>query len=466
METTTTTTTNIVIYTIITFIFTVLFLSGRRRVRRPESSHPVPPTGPRPIPILGHLHLLKQQAHQTLATISGRHGPVLLLRFGTRRVLLVSSPAAAEECFTKRDIIFANRPHLLSGVHLGYNNTTLDGSNYGAHWRNLRRISAVEIFSPARISSFSSLRSVEVRNLLRDLFHSPGHVSMRPKLTGLTFNITAMLLSGKRYSGDDEEGVKFRKVIEEAFLLSGSSAMEDFLPFPWLVGLVSGMKRRMLSLGKEMDELFQSLVDERRRECGSVKETKEEGKKPVIDVLLEMQEMEPEYYTDELIKGVVLTMIMAGTDTSAGTMEWAMALLLNHPETLKKVKEEIAMHVGHERLLTDSDLHKLTYLHNILKETLRLFPVAPLLIPHESSQDCTVSGFHIPKGTMLLVNVYAMHRDPKLWADDPLKFMPERFGDQRDDGHDHQQVKVSNYGNIPFGAGRRGCPGERAWLGG
>lgn len=288
---------------------------------------------------------------------------------------------------------------------------------------------------------------------------------MREKLSALSLNVTAMMLIGKRYGGDDEEGVKLRRVIEEVCLLAGSSAMEDFLPFPKFVGFVTGLNRRMVRLEKEMDALFQSLVDERRRrrrrsDCGS--EEEEKKKKPVIDVLLEMQEMEPEYYTDVFIKGFLETMIMAGTDTSAGTMEWAMALLLNHPEALNKARDEISMHVGHERLITDTDIPKLTHLHNIIKETLRLFPAAPFLIPHESSEDCTVSGYHVPKGTMLLVNVYAMQRDPGIWGDDPVKFMPERYGEG-----DHGvgvQVKGSGYSYMPFGAGRRRCPGESlAW---
>lgn len=130
-------------------------------------------------------------------------------------------------------------------------------------------------------------------------------------------------------------------------------------------------------------------------------------------------------------------------------MEWAMALLLNHPETLEKARAEIDAVAGHERLLESSDLPNLPYLHNVLNETLRLYPPGPLLLPHESSGGCTVGGYHVPAGTMLLVNAYAMQRDPELWAA-PKEFRPERF-----DGGD-----VEGYKMIPFGSGRRGCPGK------
>ena len=130
-------------------------------------------------------------------------------------------------------------------------------------------------------------------------------------------------------------------------------------------------------------------------------------------------------------------------------MEWAISLLLNHPEALDKVRAEIDTHVGHQRLIADSDLPNLHYLHNVMKETLRLFPAGPLLVPHESSTECTVQGYDIPRGTMLLVNAYAIHRDPDVW-EHATSFKPERF--EREEG--------KGFRLMPFGSGRRGCPAE------
>ena len=142
-------------------------------------------------------------------------------------------------------------------------------------------------------------------------------------------------------------------------------------------------------------------------------------------------------------------LVAAGTDTSAETMEWAMALLLNHPEALKKAKAEIDTQVGHARLVTDHDLHDLHYFQNVIKETLRLFPAGPLLLPHESSKQCIVHGYSVPCGTILLVNAYAIQRDPQLWTN-PSEFRPERFDKGEGEGYKY----------IPFGSGRRRCPGE------
>ena len=129
-------------------------------------------------------------------------------------------------------------------------------------------------------------------------------------------------------------------------------------------------------------------------------------------------------------------------------MEWAMTLLLNHPDVLEKAKAELDMHVGKDRLIEESDLPKLRYLRSIISETLRVFPVAPLLLPHMSSDDCQIGGFDIPRGTLLLVNAWALHRDPQVWVD-PTSFKPERF----------ENGERENYKLVPFGIGRRACPG-------
>ncbi|MCD9638721.1 hypothetical protein HAX54_022859 [Datura stramonium] len=404
----------------------------------------LPPSPLLKLPIISHLYLLEPPLYRTLAKLSTKYGPVFSLQFGTRLVTVVSSSSAAEECFTKNDIVFANRPRLIIGKFIGYNYTTLVGSPYGDHWRNLRRLCALEIFSTNRLNNFQSIRQHEIKLLVhRVLQNSSGTpVELKSKLFQMSYNIIMRMVAGKRYYGeeaDNEEANHFRELIEEVISYGGASNPADFMPsiFRWFF---RSTEKNLARLGKKMDALLQGLIDEHRRD---------KSRNTMIDHLLSLQEAQPEYYTDQIIKGIMLVMLNAGTETSSVTIEWAMSLLLNHPEVLEKARIEIDNHVGKDRLLDEADLPKLKYLQSIISETLRLFPAAPMLVPHESSDDCKVAGFHIPRGTMLLVNAWAIHRDPLLW-EDPESFKPERF----------EGAEVESWKLLPFGMGRRACPGS------
>ncbi|GAV84044.1 p450 domain-containing protein [Cephalotus follicularis] len=407
----------------------------------------LPPSPFPTLPILGHLYLLKRPLHRALAKISSQHGPLLLLQFGSRRVLVVSSLSAVEECFTTNDIVLANRPHVLAAKHLGYNSTSFIWAPYGDHWRNLRKISVLEILSSHRLH----IRSDEIRLLLQRLVKLKDQtVALKAAFFELTFNVMMRMIAGKRYYGgnvaEGEEARKFREIVKETFELAGASNVEDFFPLLRWTG-IGGTEKRMIALQQRRDVFMQELIEEnRRRIVGS-----EPPNKTMIQVLLSLQESEPENYTDQIIKGLMIALLAAGTDTSSATMEWAMSLLLNNPDVLSKAQAEIDNQLGHDHLIDESDLPKLPYLHCIINEILRMYPAGPLLVPHESSDECMVGGFRVARGTMVLVNMWAIQNDPKIWQE-PRNFKPERF-------EGFEGVR-DGFKFMPFGSGRRSCPGE------
>ncbi|VVB18214.1 unnamed protein product [Arabis nemorensis] len=422
------------------------------RSEQKEKNLPPSPVG---FPVIGHLHLLKEPVHRCLLDLSQKLGPVYSLRLGSRRAVVVTSASAAEEFLTgENDVVFANRPTSTLGEYVAYNNTMLSAAPYGEHWRKLRRLCTVEIFSTARLRDSVEIRRDEVRALLRTIHvatTSEGNnnfvgLELRPLLSGLTFNIVMRMVAGKSYYGEendeDEEAREVRELIREAFEFGGFTYVGDFLPILKLFDF-DGYVKRGKKLGSKLDKFLQKLVDEHRINRG-----KTEFEKTMITRLLYLQESEPEYYTDDIIKGLVLQMLLAGTDTTAVTLEWAMANLLNHPEILVKTQMELNDVVSREgRLIEEYDVNTCRYLNNVISETLRLYPAAPLLVPHESSDDCKVAGYDVPRSTWLFVNAWAIQRDPKVW-DEPEAFKPERF---------ESETLHSKF--LPFGLGRRACPG-------
>ncbi|KAK1432791.1 hypothetical protein QVD17_09691 [Tagetes erecta] len=438
--------------TILLLVYIILFTLVLMTIftKRPKSHQlPTPPS----LPIIGHLYLLKQPIHETLLTLAQKYGPVMMLRFGVRQVVVVTSPSAVEECFTKtNDIVLANRPLLPSTKYFNYNYTTMGATPYGDLWRALRRVAAHDLLSTTCLDATTHLREHEVKLMCRQLLNvNSSHkvINLKSWFRDLLNNLTTTAIMGKRYHGDQidisdlNKASTFRDMMDELFKLLHTPSLGDFLPILRWVGFM-GVEKKMIDLMKRVDKFLEEVIAERRRCTGS------RESRIMVDKLLALQEKEPELYTDQIIKGFMLIMLVAGTETPYLTLEWCMSLLLNNPNAMEKIKNEINTHVGFERLLKESDLDKLSYLQNVINESLRLYPTLPLLLPREASEDITIGGYLVPRGTMLMVNAWAIQRDPVLW-DEPDKFKPERF--------DHRIGTEDKYKMLAFSVGRRGCPG-------
>jgi len=265
------------------------------------------PPGPQCLPIIGNLHQLKQPLHHTFHTLSQKYGQIFSLWFGSRLVVVVSSLTVAQECFTKNDIVLANRPHFLTGKYIGYNNTTVAQSPYGDHWRNLRRILSIEVLSSHRLNSFLEIRRDEIMRLIQKLaqksYNGFTEVELRPMFSEMTFNTIMRMVSGKRYYGNDcdvsdvEEARLFREIIKEVVSLGGANNVGDFLGFlRWFD--FDGLEKRLKKISKRTDEFLQGLIDEHR--------FGKRNSNTMIDHLLTQQQSQPEYYTDQIIKGLMV----------------------------------------------------------------------------------------------------------------------------------------------------------------
>ncbi|KAL2498322.1 Cytochrome [Abeliophyllum distichum] len=446
-------------------IFALLFIFFWR-FRPKASKNSVPPEAGGAWPIIGHLHLIgggSRLPHITLAEMADKYGPIFTIRLGVQKTLVVSSWELAKELFTTWDVVVSSRPKFLVSKHLAYNFAMFGFSPYGKYWRELRKLIAVELFSPRKLEHLKHIRVSETEVSIKELYKywnekkdGSGQVlvEMKQWFGDLTLNVVLRMVAGKRYFGSTSDGDKIearqcQKVLREFFHLAGLFVVADNIPYlRWLD--LGGHEKKMKETGKEMDIMVEKWLEEHKQRANSG------SKQDFMDVMLSVVEKTglQDYDPATITKATCSSLITGGGDTSTVMLIWAVSLLLNNPHVLKKAQQELDIHVGKERQVTESDISKLVYLQAIVKETLRLYPAGFLGGTREFSEDCKLSGYHIPKGTRLIVNIWKLQRDPRVWFE-PLEFKPERFLTT----HKDFDVKGQNFELIPFGAGRRICPG-------
>ncbi|OIT38130.1 PREDICTED: cytochrome P450 CYP736A12-like [Nicotiana attenuata] len=407
------------------------------------------PPGPKGLPILGHLHLLGKNPHQDLQKLAKKHGPIMYMRLGLVPTIVASSADAAEKVLKTYDHIFASRPHHEASQYMAYGQKNLIFAKYGPYWRNMRKLCTVHLLSNHKINSFESMRKQQLQLLIDSLkreAHDCVAVDLSAKITSLNANLTCLMVFGKKYMDADLDKRGFKAVVQDVVHLAATPNLGDFFPFLGVIDL-QGLTRKLKDLSKVFDEFLEKIIDDH------VQSHDEKQTKDFVDTMMEiMQSGEAEFQFDRRhIKAILLDMLMAAIDTSATSVEWILTELLRRPHVMKKLQKELEEVVGNEKMVEESDLENLKYLDMVVKEGLRLHSIVPIM-HHEAMEDCIVDGFHIQKGSRIMINCYAIQRDPNVWLE-PEKFFPERFVGSNVD------IRGRDFQLLPFGSGRRSCPG-------
>ncbi|CAM0150821.1 unnamed protein product [Urochloa decumbens] len=346
------------------------------------------PPGPWTLPAIGNLHHLigSPNLHHALRRLSQQHGPIMMLRLGEVRAMVVSSPEAALEVFKTHDITFAERFTNATTAVIGFDGSDIGFAPYGERWRQLRKICVLELLSAARVLSFRCIREEEVRRFMENL----------------------------------------------ALRQTSGLGVADLFPSSRLMQVLDTAPRKVLACRNRIQR--------------------------ILELRLQKERSTPIPLDDGTIIAVMFNLFTAGSETSATVLTWCMTELVRNPKAMARAQVEVreAYH-GKNTIVEDDDLKGLTYLKLVIKEALRLHTPAPI-IPRKCRGACQVMGYDVPKGTAMFVNLWAICRDPKYW-DDPEEFKPERFEDSDLD------YKGTNYKFLPFGAGRRICPGINLGVG-
>ncbi|KAF8708785.1 hypothetical protein HU200_030174 [Digitaria exilis] len=439
--------------------------SGARRRIRSWRRLRLPPGPPR-LPILGNLHQLGALPHQSLRDLARRHGPAMLLRLGSVPTLVVSSSAAAREVMKAHDVDCCSRPDTPGARRLSYDHKDVAFAPYSEYWREMRKLFVVEFLSMRRVQAASYAREAEVDKLVARLAAMDGEaVQLEDHAFGLMDGVIGTVAFGNIYGTEQFKHKKtFHEVLDEAMSAKAGFSAEDYYPnaLGRIVDRLTGAAARREKVFRDLDAFFDVIIDQH---LDPSRPTPEHGP-DLIDAFVALMKERRHHlegsslrFTRDHIKGLLSNVFTASVDTSSVTMVWAMAELIRRPAMMKKVQEEIRAAVGDkaERVHHD-DMPKLRYLKMVVKETLRLHPAVPLLLPRETLRHVGICGYDVPAKTRVLVNAWAIGRDPAIWGNNTEVFEPERFDGKRFDGSD-TDFNGAHFELLPFGAGRRMCPG-------
>nr|UBS89882.1 (+)-limonene 3-hydroxylase [Schizonepeta tenuifolia]WBW02124.1 limonene 3-hydroxylase [Schizonepeta tenuifolia] len=434
------------LWALILVVASYIIMKQRQQLRAQAKYSRLPPSPPK-LPVIGHLHLFGRELPQhVLGRVAEEHGAVAHVQLGEVFTVVLSSAEAAKEALQTLDPACADRFDSISSKIMWYDNKDIIFSPFNEHWRHMRKICVMELLSARNVRSFGCIRQDEMSRLIDSLRSSAGSgVDMTEKICTMTCSIICRAAFGSVI----KDYVVLVDLVKQALGMASGFELPDLFPSSTLLNLLSWNKSRLWKMRRRVDSIVEAIVDEHRLK----QSTGEFGGEDIIDVLLRMEKDTTLRIpiTLSTIKAFIFDTFSAGTETSSTTTLWVMAELMKNPAVMAKAQAEVRAALKGKSSVDMEDVQDLKYLKAVVKETMRMHPPIPLL-PRQCRDECEVLGYTIPKKARVVVNMWYMGRDPRYW-DEPLTFRPERFE------RDPKDFTGNDFELIPFGAGRRICPG-------
>ncbi|KAM0912820.1 hypothetical protein ACQ4PT_012558 [Festuca glaucescens] len=418
------------------------------------------PPGPAAVPVFGNwLQVGNDLNHRLLARLSARYGPVFRLRLGVRNLVVVSDPRLATEVLHTQGVEFGSRPRNVVFDIFTANGSDMVFTEYGDHWRRMRRVMTLPFFTARVVQQYRAMWEAEMDHVVSDLradkmAHVAG-VVVRRRLQLMLYNIMyRMMFDAKFESVDDPMFVQATRFNSERSRLAQSFEYNygDFIPI--LRPFLHGYLNKCRDLQTRRLAFFNTNYVEKRRKVMDTPGDKDKLRCAIDHVLAAEKSGE---ITPENVIYIVENINVAAIETTLWPIEWALAEVVNHPDVQRKVRCEIKDVLGDDEPITESNISRLPYLQAVIKETLRLHCPIPLLVPHMNLEDAKLGGYAIPKGSKVVVNAWWLSNNPELW-EKPEEFRPERFLGEESSVDAAVGGKV-DFRFLPFGMGRRSCPG-------
>ncbi|KAH9510291.1 cytochrome P450 2 sub U member 1 [Bulinus truncatus] len=418
--------------------------------RRP---HNLPPSPGRAFPFIGHLYLLEKNPRKQFRQWAEKYGDVFTLQMGPQTTVLLSSFQAIQEAFVKKADFFSDRNENYFLAKFSKDFTKGVGLSSGPVWKAQRKTSLSILRNFGMGSSLLAEKIMqEVSCFIQELTSKNGQPSDIRSLTNMSVaNVIGSIIVGHRFEFDDPKFIKMMEMFNVVVRTNSRVLVLNFFPYLFYLPFDIFKGKKLLNAISELQSFTFDMIRQIKEKCDP--EKLDNYIVAYTDAMKKEQASGEITYLDDInVARNIDGLFIAGSETTSSTILWCLLYVLNYPEVQSKIFNEIQEQIGTERLPNMADKPKMKYLKAFIMEVQRVTSIVPLGLPHLCSKESTVAGYTIPKGTIVLPNLDAVHKSKEIWGD-PETFRPERFLDEQGNIVKREEL-------IPFSMGRRACLGE------